>query len=310
MLMLILDGQTAMAGAGEGLELCLRSLIPSLFPFLFLSSILTGALWGTEGRLLRPLCRFLGIPEGAHAILIPGFLGGYPAGAQTIGQAYMNGKLDLSSAVHLLRFCSNAGPAFLFGIIAAAFPDRKTPWTLWVIHISSALMVALLDNRATAITGGLSPLDRSPAEALAGTVKTMGILCGWVICFRILLKFMDRWFLWILPEELRILIWGLLELSNGCCALSDIRSLDLRFVICSAILAFGGICVALQTASVAESLPIASYLQGKLFHTLFAILLSVLYLRYGFISIILVSSFFFLPVIIKKRGSIPEYSGV
>ena len=36
MLALILDSRTALAGAVQGVELCLKTLIPFLFPFLFL----------------------------------------------------------------------------------------------------------------------------------------------------------------------------------------------------------------------------------------------------------------------------------
>ena len=37
MLALILDGRTAIEGARQGIGLCLRTVIPSLFPFFVLS---------------------------------------------------------------------------------------------------------------------------------------------------------------------------------------------------------------------------------------------------------------------------------
>ena len=43
MLVLILDSKTALAGAREGIDLCIRTVIPSLFPFfLFFVYIIIG----------------------------------------------------------------------------------------------------------------------------------------------------------------------------------------------------------------------------------------------------------------------------
>ena len=144
MLALILDGKTAMQGAAEGIELCIRTVIPSLFPFLFLCSLLTGALWGGSYPWLRTVSRRLGIPEGGESLLIAAVLGGYPAGAQAVGQAWQQGRLEQKQAEHLLRFCSNAGPAFLFGMVARQFPDRYSAWGLWCIQILSAGIVGAL----------------------------------------------------------------------------------------------------------------------------------------------------------------------
>jgi len=138
----------------------------------------------------------------------------------------------------------------------------------------------------------------------------MSILCGWILCFRILLSFLDRWFLWMLPEPVRVLIWGLLELSNGCCALTQVESESLRFVICSLLLAFGGLCVAMQTASVTEGIPMGAYLYGKLLQTGFALILSVLYLRFGMIGVLFLPAALILLLSAKKRSRFPGYSGV
>ena len=42
-LVLILDSRTALAGAAQGLSLCLKTVIPSLFPFIFLSGTFSHA---------------------------------------------------------------------------------------------------------------------------------------------------------------------------------------------------------------------------------------------------------------------------
>ena len=68
MLALILDGRTAIDGARQGIELCLRTVIPSLFPFFVLSILLTSSLLGSSLIVLRPLGRLFGMPEGAEPL--------------------------------------------------------------------------------------------------------------------------------------------------------------------------------------------------------------------------------------------------
>ena len=50
MVILILDSKTSLAGVAEGIDLCLKVVIPSLFPFLILSTVLTES---TSGMSLR-----------------------------------------------------------------------------------------------------------------------------------------------------------------------------------------------------------------------------------------------------------------
>lgn len=275
LLILILDGKTALVGAQNGIDLCLRTVIPSLFPFFVLSILLTSSLSGSSIPLLHSIGQFCGIPEGAEGILIPGFLGGYPVGAQAIGNAYASKNISREDSLRMLSFCSNAGPAFLFGMISSLFPEKETPILLWIIHIGSALMVAVLQpvissSRANSVSSQTLTL---PA-ALHRSLSVMATVCGWVILFRIILSFLDRWFLWLFPTPLQVLLTGFLELSNGCCELSRITNPDLRFVVCSGMLAWGGVCVMLQTKSVSAGLPIGSYLKGKCVQCLFSLLLS------------------------------------
>ena len=78
-LILVLDARTALQGAAAGMELCIRTVVPSLFPFLFLCGLLTDSLWGSRLLFLRVVGKRLGIPAGAESIQQSGFLGGYPA---------------------------------------------------------------------------------------------------------------------------------------------------------------------------------------------------------------------------------------
>lgn len=273
--MLILDSKTAVSGAHDGILLCLQTVIPSLFSFFILSILLTSSLSGLPMPLLRPLGKLCHIPSGAESLLLTGFLGGYPVGAQNVSAAYQRGQLSRQDAQRMLAFCNNAGPAFLFGMVGAMFPDAKTPWLLWGIHIAGALFTGFLLPGKSEIPFQPSPRQQtiSLADALQTALRVMASVCGWVVLFRVITGFLTKWLLWLFPAELQVLLIGLLELSNGCCELNRISDLSLRFLTCSGMLSFGGLCVTMQTITVTQGLSLCYYFLGKGLQTLFSLLL-------------------------------------
>lgn len=308
MLVLILDSRTALAAAVEGLEMCIKTVIPSLFPFIMLSGMLMGAFSGVRMPLLRPLGKLISLPEGSESILIPAFLGGYPVGAQCIGNAYADGTVNKENAEKMLAWCSNAGPSFLFGMVGSMFPERWIAWALWGIQIGSALLTA----RCFPCQGSVRTVATDKKGASMGSaVAVMGCICGWVVIFRVVIGFLQRWALWLLPAEAQVAVMGILELSNGCCALADIESIGLRFAVCSGLLSFGGICVGMQTASVTEGLSLKYYWAGKGLQALFSTCLSILIWRKKW-GMLLAGAMFFLiiPRKLRKNSSNPQPIGV
>lgn len=265
MMVLILDSKTAITGAYEGIILCLVTVIPSLFPFLILSGAVTASLSGRKNILLKPLGWLCRIPAGSEALLLTGLIGGYPVGAQCVSEAYRNGHLSKTEADRMLGFCNNAGPAFIFGLTGTLFQSRLIPWLLWLIHIASALAVgAVLPGSDPRKFSEERNITVNRTTSIAQSVRTMGVICGWIVIFRVLIAFCQRWFLWLFPAEIAVLFQGILELSNGCVALTAVREESIRFILCSTMLAFGGVCVWMQTTSVTAGLSTAWYIPGKL----------------------------------------------
>ena len=262
---MILDTRTGFQGAIHGLDICIRSLIPSLFPFFIFSAMLTASLLGKYIKVLRPLEKLCRIPKGSGSLLAIGFLSGYPTGVQNVALSWKKGHLSRNDAERMAAFCNNAGPAFLFGYLGQLFQNPLLPHMLWLIHIFSALLVAIL------VPGGpyqevraMEPGSISFPEALDQSLRGMARVCGWVILFRVVLEFLTKWFFWFLPPLWQVLLTGFLELSNGCLMLPDLPSDGMRFLFASIFLGFGGICVLMQTNSVAQGLPLRLYLPGKL----------------------------------------------
>lgn len=274
---LVLDTKTAALGAKEGIVLCINSVIPSLFPFLMLSSIIVTNLIGDSIGILRPIGRLCAIPEGAESLFVLGLLGGYPIGAQCVNNACKSRQLSSQDAGRMLGFCNNAGPAFIFGMMSGLFSTPLAAWSLWLIQITSALIVGIVLPRNHPGCCKIRITENfSIVEAAEKSIRTMANICGWVVLFRVLIAYLERWILLLCPSEIKVLITGIVELSNGCHALGAIESYGMRFVFASCFLSLGGICVSMQTLAVTKHCGSGLYFPGKLLQSAISFALSVI----------------------------------
>ena len=136
-------------------------------------------------------------------------------GAQTVAQAARDGILSREDARRMLAFCSNAGPAFLFGMASSLFPKPWMAWALWGIHILSAVLTSALFPSAEEgeIRLSMMPPVGFP-EAMRRSLSAIASVCGWVVLFRVLISFLQRWVLWLLPVPTQICLIGALELTK------------------------------------------------------------------------------------------------
>ena len=272
MLALILDSRTALTGAQAGVGLCLKTVVPSLFPFFVLSGLLMGN-WGGDFRCLSGLLP--GMTDRVPALVLPAILGGYPVGAQAVCQAWRSGALSKEEAQRLLAFSSNAGPAFLFGMVGRLFPKPWMVWLIWGIHLLGALFAARCISLPTTSQAGSVVPSKASCDPVREGVRTMAVVCGWIVLFRTLIAFLDRWVLFAMPPTVRVLVIGLLELSNGCLELRRISDVTVRFLVCGCLLAAGGLCVSVQTLSVTHGLSLRYYGLGKALQTLVSFLFGI-----------------------------------
>lgn len=272
MLFLILDTKTCLQGASEGVELCIKTVVQSLFPFFFLSAFLQSALSGQSVSFLRPLGKLCHIPSGAEHLLLIGLIGGYPVGAQAIHAAYESGSLSRKDAERMLGFCSNAGPAFIFGMVGTLWHNPAMGWLLWGIQIMCALCTGMLFSGDHAPVRHFTVAKRQ--DPMRTSLSAIATVSGWIILFRVLITFLKRWVFWYFSSDTSTLITGFLELANGCMELRQVLSPTKRFIMAAVFLSSGGLCVALQTVSLSGQLRCKNYFIGKTVQSLLAFVLS------------------------------------
>lgn len=276
MLVLILDSELVLQSAADGIMLCLRSLIPAIFPFLVVSGILTGNIRISGNQKSGFLAKIIGIPAGTEPLLLLGFLGGYPSGAQNIYSLYARKALNREDAERMLPICNQAGPAFIFGVLPCLFTSKWIPFILWTVQIISALITAfIISKNGVYIAQHHIKSKYNVVDSLRSAVRTMGWICGWVVLFKVIIDFMEKRAFAVFPVFVRVLFAGLLELSNGLFGLNAVSQEFLRFLLTSAFLSFGGLCIFLQTKSVTGELDLKMYIIGKAIQVVISTLLSM-----------------------------------
>ncbi len=275
--LLLLHPETASAAMEEGLLLCFRTVIPSLFPFFVVTSLLTqlgfaALLQSVFSPLMEPLFKL----RGACALpLLTGLLGGYPTGAKTVADLHREGIIFREEAELLLGFCCNCGPGFLMGFVGAGvLGGAALGARLYVIHAASAFLTGIILCR---IGPGKRPVllpCRLPAAplhlpriftgAVTGSLTSMLNICAYVVIFRTAAALLPLPGAWL----------GTLEMVSGLAAISSGRQ---AFISAAAITAWSGFSVHCQTMAVTEDLSLKWYWPGKLIQTAIAAALAWLF---------------------------------
>ena len=280
---LLLSPDTSAQACRDALTLCAQTVIPSLFPFFVLSSLLVSgggadAFSALLGGLMRPL---FGLDGAGASALALGLLGGYPVGARTVAELHSAGTLEKKEAERLLGFCNNAGPGFILGICGGAvLHSSRAGLYLYLVHTASALLTGILLCRDLPRRGAgyhkaaqhanavpfASLFSAAVRSALAGILN----VCAFVVLFLVLLRLLAA----MLPAAVSASalyppLLGFVELTNGVTALSATRG---GFVCCAVLLAWGGLSVHAQTLSVLDgtSLSTRYYWRGKMMQAAFS----------------------------------------
>ena len=271
---LILDSKNALLAAQDGIFMCVRTIIPAVFPFMFIGKQLIAI---AEDFQCRPIERLLRLPSGSSGYFLCGLFCGYPVGAKLIYDGFREHGLSEEESTRMICFCNNASPAFVIGILGSLFSSWVIGLVTWLIQILCAICTGcILPACSTTPSTERAYKKQSVHDTMLDTLRSVANICGWVILFKLILSCFHRWFLWCLPQFTQVLLSGIFELTNGLCLLEFINSEALRFVIASVMLAFGGICVQLQTHSVAPTFQMSYYIVGKLMFTAIAACLSSL----------------------------------
>lgn len=263
--------------AANGLKLWFDRMVPTLFPFMLLSTVMirqnltegfAGVIYPLAGRLYH-------MSRNCVYCLLLGFLCGFPMGARTIAEMYERKQLTKREAEFLLAFCNNIGPVYYISFflpVTGLFMENPSMGKL-LLFLFGMYGIPLLYGVFVRYTGFLLPkgqflskscrmpkqqqesfqksLDYAMQSAIAG-ITTLG---GYMILFNLLnlLPYALFQFFSVSGQELFFaLINCMLEITGGIMRLGD--SAPLAALL---LLPIGGLSCLAQTRSMIQNTDIS-----------------------------------------------------
>lgn len=256
--------------AGEGIKLWALTVVPSLLPFFFLSS-LSSALGFTSflSRILqKTFSAVFRLPGVCAYAFVVSIVSGYPAGAKTVADLRENGFITDAEATRAGALCSSSGPLFVIGCVGAgAFGNSSAGYALLLSHILSAIVCGLVfrfygeyeHSRNRLITPD-KKLDNVLYECAYSSVISILVVGGFICVFYLIADAASFVGLTYPAERLSELIFrddniakgiaeGIVECTRGCRRIAASGVSRNAVSAACGIISFGGISVIAQSAA-------------------------------------------------------------
>ena len=249
---LIIHPQNTARGIKDGIHLLGNNLIPSLFPFMVLSSYISASSVSEMiSKLFEKIFKRLFKASGYGIIpFILGSLGGYPVGAKTICEFYESKKISQNDAGRLLYWCINPSPAFAVTAVGTfMLNNTQSGVILYISCLLSSLTIGFfcrfLSNEEIYPIEKHSKKSKESIFVKSVSKGSEGMLsiCGWVLTFCVLAALCDAL---NLPYTISNIIKSVGEVTTGC---KNAVLSELSLPVIASLLGFGGFAVICQCAS-------------------------------------------------------------
>jgi len=272
------------SSAYNTLMLWFNTVIPSLFPFMVISSWLDFRVHTHRNIFDKITMRLFGVPSSLMPIFIVGTLSGYPAGARLISELYSNRRISKDTAEHLLAFCNNAGTVFIVSAVSSSMlKDRYSAIFFITITAFSALVTGISYNLAfpadsSDFYSSSLPVESTPiGTAIMSSVKAILTVGGCMVFFSVITEAVTSLFPDISSMYYGI-VNGIFEFTRGISLVaSENCNNKLAYAIIAGLLSWGGLSVHLQTAAVISSdkISILKYILCKAFSSFVSFLTAI-----------------------------------
>lgn len=283
-LIMIVDSEGTVKAARQSVSVCLTVIIPSLFAFMVFSQIFIKS--GIGDFLFYPLYKlnsfwFKGTCR-EFSIFIISLFGGYPVGIKLLKDYIAYNKNYTAIVKKMLCYCYCGSPSFIIQIVGiSVLGSARAGLFVYLSNIAACITVAVIINasspkkereKSSNKTNKITVHDFT--DSIADTVKALGVICGTILAFNIVLELIRFSGFTDILEHLNIdkHFLAVMEISN----LSVFQGNSFYLLpFFSAVTSFGGLCIIVQTAALSKGqIP----LKGFIFSRLPASLLSALYM--------------------------------
>ena len=261
-----------MKATGRGLALFASNVLPAMFPFLFLNTMLsnTKAIPFINKAFEKPVNKIFGVVKEGAFVLISALICGYPVGAVTTARLYENGDISRNDVRSFLPFTSLAGPVFILSTVSSVFGDKNVGLVVLISHYVGTFINGLLwrfvshtrarkrnhiENGPVAInTSSILSEDFEKSgghnllgEAVTSSALSMLTVGGYIVLFGLVVDTFALLPFWgDLPAILRVVFTFPVEMTRGVVEASTLASLPLAVGFATLSVTFGGVSVLAQ----------------------------------------------------------------
>lgn len=256
-------------------SLCIHDLFPSLIPFMLLSSILINYNFIDDlSNMFKFITKKFKVSENCSFILIMSIISGNPSNAKYIKDMLNKELININDAQKCLNFCSFTNPIFILNTIGLTFLNsKKLGLIILISNYISAFIIGLFNKRDNNIIKKNKSIlnNYSFINILCMSIKniidTLLLILGIITICIIITTLIDSIF--HIPDNFKF-IYGFLEITQGLKYLSLTNlNPNIKAIISSFIISFGGICIHMQIFSILDNKKIRykPYLLSRIIHS-------------------------------------------
>ena len=268
------------------LNIWIKNIIPSLFPFFVISDILIS--YDFTKYLPRWFVNYFSylfnVKEECVLLFFLSIISGFPSNAKNARKLYDMGMIDEKEASHILSFTHFSNPLFILGTVSVMFfNDKQIGIIILLSHYISNVFVGILfrDNGFDTkhIKKDIQHDDIFFGDifinAIKSSIDTILLICGILTCFLVISAIIINTF-----SLNSLIVKSVLEITIGLHELS-LYDVDRKLIVMfsSFILSFGGLSIHAQVKSqlIGTDISIKPFLIGRVYQSLISIVLAFIF---------------------------------
>jgi len=221
---------------------------------------------------------------------ISAFLSGYPIGARIVSDYISEKQLTFKEGKYILSYSLVTGPAFILFTVGEFIGSREGAVVVAIAHYAGAFLNSFLYkcpiHKFSKVHKSInSKFFANFTEAIYDGFRSMVVILAYLMFFNILINMADGAGLWDLidNETVVAIITGFLEMTVGIKAVGMcLIGMDMKIILASTIVSFGGLSVIGQSASIASDsgITFSDVVKIKITHGLWAGIVATLIVNF------------------------------
>jgi len=276
----LINSKISKEAALTGLYLCYKYVIPSVFPFLVLSSLIIETGLGEFLGIAfgAPVSKLFNLSKSSVFCYFLGIISGFPIGAKNAAELYNKGIIEKEEAERLIAICNPCSPPFILGAVGATLLGNVKIGFLILLfqtlfYFLYGIVLGVLakkprgqnEYKRPSILKTYSLNYKVFTDSVKSSVTAMLSICGFVIFFSLVVKVASVLILFFTDNPLVCsLIAVFFEMTSGIYHASELDKVTAVWVS-TAVVVFSGMSVHMQVASftTGAKLNLTKYFVGK-----------------------------------------------